>query len=203
MPSDPPAAAVADEERSRAEFYLLLAHLLRAPPEAGLLGALGALEGDASALGQALAALALAARETTPTRVAAAYRDLFEGMPKAKLMPYGSHYLAGKLFGRPLAELRIAMSDLGAVRSDQAREPEDHVASVLEVMAGLILGRFGAAPAPLAEQRRFFEAHVRTWTPAFFGDLEAEAGFYARVGAFGRRFLEVERQAFEMLGPST
>ena len=69
-------------------------------------------------------------------------------------------------------------------------------------MAGLILGSFGAAPATLPEQRRFFEAHVRTWTPAFFSDLEGQAGFYARVGAFGRRFLEVERQAFEMLGPS-
>ena len=124
-------------------------------------------------------------------------------MPKAKLMPYGSHYLTGKLFGRPLAELRIAMSRLGIGRSDDAREPEDHVASVLEVMAGLILGSFGAGTATLPAQRQFFDAHVRTWLPAFFGDLEAEAGFYARLGAFGRRFLEIERQAFEMLGPSS
>ena len=202
MPSEPPAPAVPDEERSRAEVYLLLAHLLRAPPKAELLGALAALEGDGSELGQALGALARAARETAPARVGAAYRELFEGMPKARLMPYGSHYLTGKLFGRPLAELRIAMARLGIGRSDDAREPEDHAASVLEVMAGLILGSFGAAPATLPQQRRFFDAHVRTWMPAFFSDLEGQAGFYARVGAFGRGFLEIERQAFEMLGPS-
>ncbi|MGH6906153.1 MAG: TorD/DmsD family molecular chaperone [Geminicoccaceae bacterium] len=123
-------------------------------------------------------------------------------MPEAKLMPYASHYLTGKLFGRPLAELRIAMARLGLARRDDAREPEDHIASVLEVMAGLILGSFGDAPASLWAQRRFFEAHVWTWTPAFFGDLErvGEGGFYARAGSFGRGFIEVERQAFEMLG---
>jgi TorA maturation chaperone TorD len=93
-------------------------------------------------------------------------------------MPYASHYLTGKLFGRPLAELRIAMAHLGLARSDAAREPEDHVGSVLEVMAGLILGSFGDGPATLSQQRQFFEAHVATWTPAFSGDLEriAEAG---------------------------
>jgi TorA maturation chaperone TorD len=70
-------------------------------------------------------------------------------------------------------------------------------------MAGLILGRFGDGPAALPEQRRFFEDHVRTWMPTFFGDLEASAGdgFYARVGGLGARFLELECQAFDLLGP--
>jgi TorA maturation chaperone TorD len=194
---------LAPEEQSRAETYLLLAHLLHAPPAAALLDALGAIEGDASALGKARAALARAARATAPPEVASEYRALFEGLPEAELMPYGSHYLTGKLFGRPLAELRLAMARLGLARRDDAREPEDHIASVLEVMAGLILGSFGDAPASLREQREFFEAHLRSWTPTFFGDLErvAESGFYARVGGFGRCFIEVERQAFAMLGP--
>jgi TorA maturation chaperone TorD len=198
-------AAPDPEEESRAETYLLLAHLLHAPPAAGLLAALGALEGDPSELGQALAALARTARETPPAQVADQYRQLFEGVPTARLMPYGSHYLTGKLFGRPLAELRIAMAYLGLARSDEAREPEDHVASVLEVMAGLILGNFGDGPASLRQQRQFFDAHFGTWVPAFFGDLEqtAEGGFYARAGSFGRAFLAIEVKAFEMLGAET
>jgi TorA maturation chaperone TorD len=195
-------AELAPEEQARAETYLLLAHLLHGPPGAGLLDALGALEGDASAFGQTRAALARAARETAPPRVAAEYRKLFEGLPEAKLMPYGSHYLTGKLFGRPLAELRIAMARLGLAQSDDAREPEDHIASELEVMAGLILGSFSDAPASLWEQRGFFEAHLWTWMPAFFTDLErvAEGGFYARVGNCGRGFIEVEHKAFAMFG---
>jgi nitrate reductase assembly molybdenum cofactor insertion protein NarJ len=84
MPSEPPAAGRAPEERSRAETYPLLAHLLHAPPTAELLGALGALESDGSELGQALAGLAQAAREMPPARVAAEYRQLFEGVPKAR-----------------------------------------------------------------------------------------------------------------------
>jgi TorA maturation chaperone TorD len=195
-------AGLAPEEQSRAETYLLLAHLLHGPPGAGLLDALGVLAGDASELGRARAALAQAARETAPAAVASEYRALFEGLPEAKLMPYGSHYLTGKLFRRPLAELRIAMARLGLARRDDAREPEDHITSVLEIMAGLILGSFGDGPASLREQRGFFEAHLGTWTPAFFGDLErvAEGGFYARTGSFGRCFIEVERQAFALLG---
>jgi TorA maturation chaperone TorD len=118
-------------------------------------------------------------------------------------MPYASHYLTGKLFGRPLAELRITMAHLGLARNDDAREPEDPIGSVLEVMAGLILGSFGDGPATLPQQRQFFDAHVATWIPAFFGDLKrvAEGGFNARVAILGRGFVGIEREAFEMLGP--
>ena len=195
-------AGLPPEERSRAETYLLLAHLLHAPPTAELLDALGALEGNPSEFGEALGGLARAARETLPAQLADEYRRLFEGMPEATLMPYGSHYLTGKLFGRPLAELRIAMARLGLARSDDTREPEDHVASVLEIMAGLILGSFSEAPATLQEQGQFFDAHLWTWMPAFFRDLEqtAEGGFYAWVGSLGGRFIEVEREAFDLLG---
>jgi TorA maturation chaperone TorD len=67
------------------------------------------------------------------------------------------------------------------------------------MMAGLILGRFGA-PEPLSGQKDFYAAHISPWARHFFADLEAAKGsvFYAPVGAIGRAFLEIEREAFRM-----
>lgn len=51
------------------------------------------------------------------------------------------------------------MSAYGATESDDGSEPEDHAASVLEVMAGLIDGRFGQ-PASIEQQKQFYDAHI-------------------------------------------
>jgi hypothetical protein len=73
---------LAPEEQSRAETYLLLAHLLHAPPAARLLDALGALEGDPSELGLARAALARAARATAPPEVATSWSTRASRAPR-------------------------------------------------------------------------------------------------------------------------
>jgi TorA maturation chaperone TorD len=67
------------------------------------------------------------------------------------------------------------------------------------MMAGLILGRFGE-PAPLLVQKDFFSAHIGPWAGHFFADLEAAKGsvLYAPVGAIGRAFMEIEREAYRM-----
>ena len=91
------------------------------------------------------------------------------------------------------------MQRLGLARADDVKEPEDGIASELEMMTALITGAF-AAPADLSTQRAFFETHIAVWAPRFFEDLEAAkaARFYMPVGTLGRHFLAIEAQAFEM-----
>lgn len=98
-----------------------------------------------------------------------------------------------------MARLRDDMAELGIARADDVKEPEDHIASLCEMMAGQITGAFGI-PLDLARQRRFFAAHIGCWAPRFFADLQAteSAAFYMPVGAIGGIFMAIESQAFEM-----
>src|SRR3546814_1226921 len=91
------------------------------------------------------------------------------------------------------------MAGLRIARADDVKEPEDHIAALCEMMAGLITGSFGA-PADLAEQRHFFDTHIGCWAPRFFEDLQAaqSAVLYMPVGTIGRLFLAVEAEAFDM-----
>ena len=114
-------------------------------------------------------------------------------------MPYGSYYLTGFLHEKPLAKLRGDMERLGIARNQGTSESEDHIAALLDMMAGLITGRFGA-PADLEVQRRFFDDHIGCWAPRFFENLQAapSAVFYMPVGTLGELFLAVERASLEM-----
>jgi TorA maturation chaperone TorD len=84
-------------------------------------------------------------------------------------------------------------------RDPSVREPEDHIAALLDVMVGMILGTFGR-PATLKDQKAFFDEHIASWAPYFFKDLEEAkaAKLYAGVGSVGRQFLEIEKAAFSM-----
>lgn len=188
-----------DEELHRARIYGLLARLLATPPDAPLLTGLAALPGDDSELGGAFAAISAAARAATCNSVAEEYHDLFIGLTRGELLPYGSYYLTGFLNEKPLAALRAALMRLGVARVAGVKEPEDHIALLCEVMAGLIGGAYGA-PQPLALQREFFSAQLAPWAGRFFTDLaEAKAAvFYAAVGQLGRLFVEIESTAFAM-----
>ena len=197
LPAD--TIEITEEESLRAQCYRLLAASLVAPPEQEALERLSGLEGDEGALGQALTALGRAAHGVSPTTIAEEYHELFIGVGRGELLPYGSYYLVGFLFEKPLARLRQDMARLGIARVDGVPEPEDHIASLCEMMAGLIEGGFGA-PADQATQREFFDANIGSWAGQFFADLEAakSARFYIPVGAVGRVFMEIEATAFEM-----
>lgn len=192
-------SALPAEELLRAHIYALLARLLAQPPGGDLLSAVAVIESDEGAFGLALRNLADAARAADPADVADEHTTLFIGVGGSELTPYASFYLTGFLNEKPLAELRGDMARLGIARADELKEPEDHIAALCEMMAGLITGAFGA-PVPLAEQRRFFDRHVRSWAARFFADLETtpSARFYRAVGGVGQRFLEVEAQAFDL-----
>lgn len=188
-----------EADQSRVHVYRLLARLLREPADAALLAALGQMTGDDSELGQAITVLADAAAATSMAACRDEYNVLFIGLGRGVLTPFGSYYLTGFMHEKPLARLRDDMRPLGIARSDDVKDPEDHVAALMEMMAGLIDGSFGAIRS-VSAQRAFFDAHVASWTPHFFKDVEgcASADFYKSVGRIGRLFMAIEQEAFEM-----
>jgi TorA maturation chaperone TorD len=182
---------------ARAQEYALLSALLARAPNADLLEKLAALRGDPTPLGVAHAALAQAASEISVERIEREFFDLFIGIGRGELMPYGSYYIAGFLYERPLARLREDLSALGIERAEHQYEPEDHAAIELEIMAGLVSGRFAA---PADSEQQLFERHLAPWIGRFFADLEHAEGadFYRRVGTLGRVFFDIETNAFAL-----
>jgi TorA maturation chaperone TorD len=192
---------VDEVDAARGREYALLALLLARAPDCTLLRRLAGLRGDAGPLGVAHAALAEAAGRASAERVEREYFDLFVGLGRGELLPYGSYYLSGFLHERPLAGLRAHLARLGIERADGQSEPEDHAAILCEVMAGLANGEL---PAPVGADRELFEQHVSPWIGRFFADLERAqaADFYRRVATLGRVFIEIEAAAFA-LSPQT
>ncbi len=191
------AGDIDEVDLARAREYGLLAALLARAPDAALLDSLSKLRGDASPLGVAHVSLAEAAANASVERVEREYFNLFIGIGRGELLPYGSYYLTGFLHDRPLARLRDDLIRLGIERSEGNAEPEDHAAILCEIMAGLAGGRF---PVPAGSDRELFEKHIAPWIGRFFSDLERAdaADFYRRIGTVGRVFMEIETEAFAL-----
>jgi TorA maturation chaperone TorD/DNA-binding transcriptional regulator YdaS (Cro superfamily) len=188
---------LSEVDAGRAQEYGLLAALLARAPDAELLSGIAALRGDTTPIGLAHAALAQAASATSAEKVEREYFNLFIGLGRGELMPYGSYYLTGFLHERPLARLRGDLAALGIERVEGQCEPEDHAGILCEIMSGVIAGRFGTAAGT---DRAIYEKHVAPWLGRFFADLErAEAAeLYRAVGALGRVFLQIETEAFAL-----
>ncbi len=188
---------IAPEESLRAALYRLLSRYLTTPPTEQTLKNAANLSGDATPLGTAIATFARIAARSDLTTVRREYEDLFIGLGRGELIPYASYYLTGFLQEKPLARLRQDMARLGVSRATNGSDPEDHAASVLEIMAGLIDGAFGT-PLTIADQKAFHDAHLASWLPIFFRDLEAAQSsvFFAALGGVGRVFLKIEDAAF-------
>jgi TorA maturation chaperone TorD len=186
-----------DVAAARAQEYALLASLLVRAPDAAFLSKLSVLRGDATPLGVAHAALGQAAGQANVARVEREFFDLFIGLGRGELLPYGSYYLTGFLHERPLARLRADLAPLGIERAEGNCEPEDHAATLCEIMSGVLSGRL---PAPTGTDQRIFEKHLAPWIGRFFADLErAEAAdLYRHVGTLGRVFFDIETEAFAL-----
>ena len=139
---------ISAEDRLRADFYNFLGLLLAGPPDQLLLDQMAGLSGDDTDLGQAIQAMARVAKVTKPAAAEREFNALFIGLGRGELLPYASFYLTGFLNEKPLAQLRNDMAVRGITRAKNVFEPEDNIASLMEVMAGLIAGRFGRL-APL------------------------------------------------------
>lgn len=190
---------VAPEDRLRADLYNFLGLMLSGPPDQMLLDQCAQLSGDESDLGQAIAGLARVAKASNPRGVEREFNALFIGLGRGELLPYASYYLTGFLNEKPLAILRSDMAARGITRAANVYEPEDNIASLMEMMGGMIVGRFGA-PAALQDQKTFFNKHISPWAGHFYTDLEAAKNsiLYAALGRVGHVFLEIEREAFRM-----
>lgn len=190
---------IAEEDRLRSQLYGLLGLLLAREPSGEVLAIVRNLQGDDSELGLAFQSLAAEAERFSLAAIHREFNDLFIGVGRGELVPYGSYYLTGFLNEKPLAKLRIAMRELNVRRSENVKEPEDNIGILMEIMGGLIEGTFGDV-ADEATQKAFFDAHIGSWASHFFKDLETAEGahFYRPVGRIGRLFMEIERTAFSM-----
>jgi len=187
------ATVESSDQARRAAFYSLLAGLLRNAPDADVLAYCLSLDttDQKSELGAAVNTLVLAAKHSDPQGLKEEFHDLFIGLGRGELVPYGSWYQTGFLMERPLGQLRADLAKLGFERSDDVHEPEDHIAALMEVMAMLIY-----EGAPQEQQRLFFETHISSWAKDFMRDLSVAetATFYRSVARLGSAFVAIESQ---------
>lgn len=188
----------APEQQYRASAYSILAALLRSVPSSETLAKVSVfdqVEVDEDEMLLAMSSLGLAAQVVEADAIAEEYQNLFIGVGRGELMPYGSWYLTGYLMELPLSALRDDLAGLGFERDAAAAEPEDHIASLCEVMSILI-----SDSASLETQIQFFEKHLGSWGEKFFQDLETaeSASFYRSVGRFGSAFISLDKQYLNM-----
>lgn len=202
-PAGVEAIACNAEARLRAGTYSVLANLLASPPDQPMLDLLKKIDrSDGSSdtlVGAAWHMLAAAAENASPLALEDEYYDLFIGIGRGELVPYGSWYMTGFLMEQPLARLRDDLARMGLERQEGVCEPEDHAAGLCDVMS--IINTEGEVVA-LDIQWQFFERHMLPWMPKFFRDLQQakSASFYRAVGQLGEQFIDVEK---EFLGDTT
>lgn len=196
--------ALEDEDRARADMYALLARLYYQGPDAGVLASIAKAGAEiapetGSPFALAWRALAGAASSAEPTAVQQEYDDLFVGTGRAEVSLYATYYLAETGREKILVGLRSDLGGMGLSRMESAREPEDHIAGLFDVMRHLI--ERGSADAALQDQRRFFGRYVEPAYTAFCDAITAskQGEFYRRVAVFTRAFLDLEIEATKML----
>ena len=188
------------EEAARGNFYALLAALLVAPPSAALLSQLaqaGPIEGD-PALARAWQGLVDASKAMDAEAATLEYDELFAAVGKAPVSVYAGHYLGAPAIDHPRVRLQASLAELGLKQAERVSEPEDHLGSLFEVMRVLVAGAPGRDPAPLAEQRRFYQAYVEKAAPALFRALAVapQANYYRHAAAVGAAFMALESESF-------
>ena len=192
-------SAIDEEQQYRASAYSLIAALLRTTPDQQMLDRLGDLSQQESPEGDdlllAMSTLALSAKLHTPSSIDEEFHNLFIGLGKGEVVPYGSWYLTGYLMEKPLSDLRDDLARLGYERNASVIEPEDHAAALCEVISLMI-----TEGTDLAAQNKFFQSHMTNWMSSFFADLsEAKSAiFYKAVGRFGAAFMALENEYFSM-----
>ena len=188
-----------EEDALRADMYDFLASLLRKEPSDELIDKVSQLEGDT--IGSACLTLAHLAKTLDNGLIRNEYVDIFIGVGRDEVLTFASYYLTGFLNDKPLANLRADMANIGAARVKGVKEPEDHIASLFDMMSGLIRGHYGKVFS-IAEQADFFNRHIEPWAGLLMRDIEAAKTvvFYAPVGTIGKVFLEIESAAFSMDG---
>ena len=203
-------AGIAPEDAARADFYALLARLLAGPPDAPLLAAIAAAppivadarpdEDAGPGLGAGWDALRTASRTADPDAVRQEYDDLFIGVGKSEVNLHGSHWVAGFMMDRPLAELRSTLAGMGLARRPGVSMVEDHLSALCETMRLLVAGDAVLPPQPVDAQRAFFERQIAPWYADCCDAIMQSpiANYYAAVAQFALGFLALERDSIAM-----
>ncbi len=191
-------ASMREEEEYRAGAYGMLAALLCSVPDVSVLervAEFAGMEVKGDDLAVAMAMLGLAATRFSTEGVSDEFHNLFIGMGRGELVPYGSWYQTGFLMERPLSLLRDDLVEFGFQRAPDVHEPEDHVGALCEVMAMLIM-----EGGDSSRQSYFFDTHMSGWLMHFFTDLsEAKSAvFYRSVGRFGMAITALEARYLAM-----
>ncbi|MDA0916539.1 MAG: molecular chaperone TorD family protein [Proteobacteria bacterium] len=188
-----------NEDQLRADMYSFLANLLRAEPSSELVNQLTKLESDDSPIGKSIKTLSKLASSLDLPTIRDEYVRIFIGVGRGEILPFASYYLTGFLKDKPLAKLRNDMKEIGIELAENVKEPEDHIASLFDMMSGLILGKF-SKKFSIGEQRDFFNKHLAPWVELLMRDIESSriAVFYSPIGTIGREFMEIERSSFSM-----
>ena len=188
-----------NEDQLRADMYSFLANLLRSEPSSELVNQLTKLESDDSPIGKSIKTLSKLASSLDLPTIRDEYVRIFIGVGRGEILPFASYYLTGFLKDKPLAKLRSDMKEIGIELAENVKEPEDHIASLFDMMSGLILGKF-SKKFSIGEQRDFFNKHLAPWVDLLMRDIESSriAVFYSPIGTIGREFMEIERSSFSM-----
>lgn len=197
----PDSPALDEEDKARADLYALLGRLFYGPPDASLLSAIVG-GGDVGAEA-ANAPLALAWRDlgqacalSSEDAARVEYDSVFVGTGKAEISLYLGAYSRRGAADRLLVDLKEFLAARGLARRESAKEPEDHVAAVFEVMRHLIAGE----RASVADQKAFFNTYVWSGATALCDAIvgSAKTNLYKSVARFAKSFLELEHTAFEI-----
>ena len=196
--------ALPPEEAARANFYALLARLVNAPPDGALLhriAAAGPLEAEGEPeLARAWRELVAASSVMDADAAAEEHEALFATMGKQVVALYAGAYTGAPAAEHPRVRIRADLVALGLAPRPGATEPEDHLGGLLEAMRVLVGGGAGRDAAPLADQRRFFQAHVGPAAARFFTALARAqpANYYRKVAALGAAFVALESESFSL-----
>lgn len=183
------------EQTLRTEIYLVLSALFRSAPSEEMIEFLTSLEVEPSesAMQKAWIALQQAAKDSNREALEDEYQDLFIGIGRGEVMPFGSWHMTGAMMEKPLAEIRHDLELLGFERDENVKEPEDHIAALCEVMS-MLTGEEEDL------QQAVFNKHIAPWFNSFTQQLEnaESANFYKPAAQLCEAFLTLEQVSFSV-----
>ncbi|CAH1205543.1 Putative formate dehydrogenase-specific chaperone [Vibrio harveyi] len=183
------------EQTLRTEIYLVLSALFRSAPSEEMIEFLTSLEVEPSesAMQKAWIALQQAAKDSNREALEDEYQDLFIGIGRGEVMPFGSWHMTGAMMEKPLAEIRHDLELLGFERDENVKEPEDHIAALCEVMS-MLTGEEEDL------QQAVFNKHIAPWFSSFTQQLEnaESANFYKPAAQLCEAFLTLEQVRFSV-----
>jgi TorA maturation chaperone TorD len=183
------------EQTLRTEIYLVLSALFRSAPSEEMIEFLTSLEVEPSesAMQKAWIALQQVAKDSNREALEDEYQDLFIGIGRGEVMPFGSWHMTGAMMEKPLAEIRHDLELLGFERDENVKEPEDHIAALCEVMS-MLTGEEEDL------QQTVFNKHIAPWFNSFTQQLEnaQSANFYKPAAQLCEAFLTLEQVRFSV-----